>query len=157
MKLIEQFVKKLFDDIAPSKEVWTQLFGAVWLGSKRFHNGLPANYWRPQRNVIRCTSQRVTKSFIRLEDLTEFFDRRPDTGIGMIAASEYAERMPDRLVIGIHGNSQNEVVVHNQSLPKQSYLDDSYCSGFIHDPLLVLRGITSTVVLPKNFHRKQVY
>jgi len=61
MKLIEQFVKKLFDDIAPIKEVWPQSFGTGWLGAKRFHDGLPANYWRPQRNVIRCTSQRVTK------------------------------------------------------------------------------------------------
>jgi len=69
----EQLLKNLLD-IASSKEVWSRSFRSGCLWAKGFYNGLPANYGeRSQRNIISCTARWVTKRFISLEDLTEFF------------------------------------------------------------------------------------
>jgi len=47
MKLIEQFAEKFFNDVASGKQIGPQSLGTGWLGTKRFHNGLPAYYRHP--------------------------------------------------------------------------------------------------------------
>ena len=74
----------------------------------------------------------------------------------MITSGKLAERMTDRLVISIHRNPENDVVVHtNQPVFETKSSGNGYYGVLPDaDSSIVLRSITFTVVLAKNFHRK---